>query len=227
MGRPPAIDLAYADCEFPVDEEETLNDADEIVPGSEHSCPSLLQRKKINNPVKENSKYMFVRDVFYSIIQVTLAAKTPSYESIMDTDRKIREAICDYPYSTETPIDPSQPDYHDATASLRDYCQSQCRSICEPLLLPLLLSIDGLTHREAMLYLHRSFFAEAFMDGLDPAKNPQTQFLLPSCLAAYRASSTIIEGFALQFRRCPEFAIRLWPNLIHVLSASVRLGNSH
>ncbi|KZP16269.1 hypothetical protein FIBSPDRAFT_749007, partial [Athelia psychrophila] len=187
VGRPPTMDLAYADCEFPVDEEETLDDAGEVVPG-------------------QNSKYMFIRDIFHSIVEVTLVAKTPSYESIMEVDRKMREAICDYPYSTEIAIDPAHPDYHCATASLRDYCQSQCRSI-------------------SMLYLHRSFFAEAFMDGLDPAKNPQTQFLLPSCLAAYRASSTLIDGFELQFRRCPEFAIRLWPHLMHVVSASIVIGS--
>lgn len=78
---------------------------------------------------------MFIRDIFHSIVEVTLVAKTPSYESIMEVDRKMREAICDYPYSTEIAIDPAHPDYHCATASLRDYCQSQCRSICEPLLL--------------------------------------------------------------------------------------------
>lgn len=33
VGRPPTINLAYADCEFPIDEEESMNEKGEIAPG--------------------------------------------------------------------------------------------------------------------------------------------------------------------------------------------------
>lgn len=38
MGRPPTINLTYADCEFPTDEEQTINEDGEIIPGCKFFC---------------------------------------------------------------------------------------------------------------------------------------------------------------------------------------------
>lgn len=76
-------------------------------------------------------KYIFIRDVFTPIIEATLAAKTSSYATIMDLDRRIREA--DFPFATEPIVHPDDPNYHSITHSIRDYCTSQARAICEPI----------------------------------------------------------------------------------------------
>lgn len=57
-----------------------------------------------------------------------------------------------------------------------------------------------------MLYLHRSFFAQAM---LDHPNNPLLSPFAPSFLTAYRSASVIIKASAHLFERCGAMAMRL------------------
>lgn len=91
MGRPPAIHFSFVDCEFPNDEEATLNNDGQIENGCRfyflfvHHNPylSLVWRMK----------HIFAREVFMPIIETTLTAKPNSYAAVLNLDRKVREAV--------------------------------------------------------------------------------------------------------------------------------------
>lgn len=71
-----------------------------------------------------------------------------------------------------------------------------------------------------MLYLHRSFFAQAVLDY--PA-NPLLSQFAPSFLTAYRCASVIIRAAAHQFERCAALAMRVWFLMYHTFSAAVSI----
>jgi hypothetical protein len=68
-----------------------------------------------------------------------------------------------------------------------------------------------------MLYLHRSFFAQAV---LDYPTNPLLSPFAPSFLTAYRCASVIIRAAAHQFERCALISMRIWFLLCHTFSAA-------
>lgn len=76
----------------------------------------------------------------------------------------------------------------------------------------------------AMLYLHRSFFAQAM---LDHPTNPLLSPFAPSFLTAYRCAAVIIRASAHQFDRCAEMAMRVWILMYHMFSAAVRSAYFH
>ncbi|KZP18363.1 hypothetical protein FIBSPDRAFT_933487 [Athelia psychrophila] len=68
-GRPPSIELSYVDCALPTCDEEDYD------------------------AQFWNWKYQFIRDVFGSVVKLTLAAAPPSYKLILELDRKVREMV--------------------------------------------------------------------------------------------------------------------------------------
>ncbi|RXW14395.1 hypothetical protein EST38_g11457 [Candolleomyces aberdarensis] len=73
LGRPPSIRLSYVDCEFPIDDEASMDDKGNTLTGY------------------YRWKYEFSRDLFSCVIEQTLAAEPPKYETILELDRKVRE----------------------------------------------------------------------------------------------------------------------------------------
>ena len=69
-----------------------------------------------------------------------------------------------------------------------------------------------------MIYLHRSFFAQAM---LDHPINPLLSPFAPSFLTAYHCATIYIKASAKLFDRCAEMAMRLWFLLYHTFSAAV------
>jgi len=59
----------------------------------------------------------------------------------------------------------------------------------------------------ALLYIHRSFFAQAMLD--HPA-NPLRSPFAPSFLAAYRCASGVIKSSLNHYARFPELSARWW-----------------
>ncbi|KAG1874537.1 fungal-specific transcription factor domain-containing protein [Suillus subalutaceus] len=82
LGRPPSNRLSYVDCEFPEDETTTMNDQGEVEIGF------------------WRWKYTFARDVISQIIELTLSAELPSYDTILELDRKVREQVVRDDYTT-------------------------------------------------------------------------------------------------------------------------------
>ncbi|KAJ3921626.1 fungal-specific transcription factor domain-containing protein, partial [Lentinula edodes] len=185
LGRPPSIHLSFVDCEFPTDEEATLSDTEGEVMGF------------------WRMKYTFAREGFTPVISTTLTAKSPTYSTIMDLDRKIRELSLPPGFKPYVSLYEDGPDiYHDSHLALRDFYASQHRTV-------------------TMLYLHRSFFAHAM---LTHPSNPLMSPFALSFLAAYRAASVIIKAAVHFYDRCPAVVPRVWFLTYHVFSAAMTVG---
>ncbi|KAF9450696.1 hypothetical protein P691DRAFT_664764 [Macrolepiota fuliginosa MF-IS2] len=184
LGRPPAIHLSYVDCEFPLDEEATLDSA-----GSSHNGFWKM-------------KHVFAKDIFYAVAAATLTAKAPSYKTVLDLDRKVREMSFPAYFKPYVTREEGEEEFYSSSLSLRGFYASQHRTV-------------------TMLYLHRSFFAQAVLDY--PA-NPLLSPFAPSFLTAYRCASVIIRASAHQFERCAALAMRVWFLMYHTFSAAVIVG---
>ncbi|KAJ7689582.1 fungal-specific transcription factor domain-containing protein [Mycena rosella] len=148
------------------------------------------------------SKYHFARDIWMALAETTLTAKVPGYATVLELDRRVRElSVPDSfkPYATRAD---GEEEYYSSAASLRGFYASQYRTI-------------------TMIYLHRSFFAQAMLDF--PA-NPLRSPFATSFLTAYRSASVIIKATAYQFDRCAEMAMRVWFLLHHTFSAAIIAG---
>ncbi|KAF5372365.1 hypothetical protein D9615_009254 [Tricholomella constricta] len=184
LGRPPAMHLSYVDCEFPIDEEATLSDTGEIQNGF------------------WRMKYTFGRDMFLAVADTTLVAKSPSYTTVLDLDRKVREVSFPTSFKPYVSLEDGEEAYYSSSLSLQGFYASQHRTV-------------------TMIYLHRSFFAQAM---LDHPSNPLLSAFAPSFLTAYRCASIIIKASAHQFDRCAEMAMRAWFLMYHTFSAAIIVG---
>ncbi|KAG6888304.1 hypothetical protein C0995_009303 [Termitomyces sp. Mi166 len=184
LGRPPAMHLSYIDCEFPIDEEATLSDKGEIQNGF------------------WRMKYTFGRDLFLAVSDATLVAKSPSYSTILEIDRKVREVTLPTSFKPYVTREDGDDIYYSSSHSLQGFYASQHRTV-------------------TMIYLHRSFFAQAM---LDYPTNPLLSPFAPSFLTAFRSASVIIRASAHQFDRCAEMAMRVWFLMYHTFSAAIIVG---
>lgn len=69
-----------------------------------------------------------------------------------------------------------------------------------------------------MLYIHRSFFAQAM---LDFPTNPLRSPFAPSFLAAYRCASATIKSTIVSYQKHPELLSRFWSLWNNLMSAAV------
>lgn len=181
LGRPPSVRLSYIDCEFPLDEEATLD-------AEGNSLKGYYQWK-----------YEFTKDIFASVIELTLTAEAPQYQTILELDRKVREKTL--PQHLNVFISPE--DEHCTPSIYMKKCLlGQYRSI-------------------TLLYLHRSFFAQAM---LDHPTNPLRSPYAPSFLAAYRCASGVIKSSLNHYDRFPELCGRWWGIWTHLFSAAIIVG---
>ncbi|KAG1779822.1 fungal-specific transcription factor domain-containing protein [Suillus placidus] len=183
LGRPPSNRLSYVDCEFPEDETTTMNDQGEVEIGF------------------WRWKHTFTRDVISQVTELTLSAELPSYDTILELDRKVREQVLPPPLNLYRSS--VQDDYTTPSAYIRGRILFQFRTI-------------------TMLTIHRSFFAQAL---LDFPTNPLCSPYAPSFLAAYRCASATIKTTILNFQMFPDLFMRWWPIWSHLLSAAVIVGS--
>ncbi|KAL4081790.1 fungal-specific transcription factor domain-containing protein [Scleroderma yunnanense] len=182
LGRPPSASLSYIDCEFPEDDTATINDKGEIETGF------------------FRWKHSFTKDVFMPVLELTLSAVPPSYDTILDLDRKVREKVL--PPSLNLYRSSSSDEYTTPSSYIRGRLLSQFRT-------------------QTMLYIHRSFFAQAM---LDFPTNPLRSPFAPSFLAAYRCASAIIKTTVVNFQKYPELFTRFWTMWSNLMSAAVIVG---
>ncbi|KAL0575544.1 hypothetical protein V5O48_006418 [Marasmius crinis-equi] len=221
LGRPPSVNLSFVDCEFPVDEEATLK----TLPKEEPSADANGQGSDSNGDIKQEivdgfwrTKYRFSRDCFTAVIDATLTAKAPSYETVLKLDRKVVLSSTSVfigllslsqvrehqlPIKANVSIEEDGEDvYRSSSLTLRDFYGGQYRTV-------------------TMLYLHRSFFAHAM---LTSPSNPFLSPFAPSFLAAYRAASMLVKAGVQMYDRCPQITGRVWFLMYHVFSAAVVVG---
>ncbi|KAJ7179896.1 fungal-specific transcription factor domain-containing protein [Mycena crocata] len=181
LGRPPSIRLSYVDCEFPANENTTLD---------ENGNPQVGYYEW---------KYNFTRDVFSIITERTLTAESPTYETILELDRLVRAKTL--------------PPYLNVFLGRED-------ANCTPLTY-MRGCLLGQFRSIALLYIHRTFFAQAMLDHpVNPLRSPYA----PSFLAAYRCASAIVKSTLAHFERFPELCCRWWGIWTHLFSAAVIVG---
>ncbi|KIY46632.1 hypothetical protein FISHEDRAFT_75449 [Fistulina hepatica ATCC 64428] len=181
LGRPPAIRLSYVDCEFPI------NDG---VGVDEDGQPKVGYTRWRNE---------FVRDILSVVIENTLTAAPPSYDTILELDRKVREKSL--PPHLNVFLNAQDQSFTPGTY-MRGCVLGQYRSV-------------------ALLYIHRSFFAQAM---LDYPSNPLRSPYAPSFLAAYRCASNVIKSNLNHFDRFPDLCVRWWSTWTHLFSAAIIVG---
>ncbi|KAF6762713.1 fungal-specific transcription factor domain-containing protein [Ephemerocybe angulata] len=182
LGRPPSIRLSYIDCEFPTDDEAAIDEHGNVMVGY------------------YRWKYEFARDIFPFLIEHTLAAEAPKYETILELDRKVREKTLPPHLNVFMNVDD---DNCTPSVYMRRCLLGQYRSV-------------------ALLYIHRSFFAQAM---LDHPSNPLRSPYAPSFLAAYRCASGVIKSCLNHFDRFPDLCGRWWGVWTHLFSAAVIVGS--
>ncbi|KIM68627.1 hypothetical protein SCLCIDRAFT_13431 [Scleroderma citrinum Foug A] len=182
LGRPPSASLSYIDCEFPEDDATTINDKGEIEMGF------------------FRWKHSFTKDIFMPVLELTLSAVPPGYETILDLDRKVREKVL--PPALNLYRSGSADEYTSPSSYIRGRVLSQFRTA-------------------TMLYIHRSFFAQAM---LDFPTNPLRSPFAPSFLAAYRCASATIKSTIVSYQKHPELLSRFWSLWNNLMSAAVIVG---
>ncbi|KAJ7744540.1 fungal-specific transcription factor domain-containing protein [Mycena maculata] len=144
-------------------------------------------------------KYTFTRDVFSIITERTLTAESPTYETVLELDRLVRAKTL----PSHLNVFLGRED-ENCTPSvyMRGCLLGQFRSV-------------------ALLYIHRTFFAQAMLDHpVNPLRSPYA----PSFLAAYRCASGMIKANLNHFERFPELCCRWWVVWTHLFSAAIIVG---
>ncbi|KAE9408894.1 hypothetical protein BT96DRAFT_932215 [Gymnopus androsaceus JB14] len=207
-GRPPSFSLAYIDCSFP--QYEGVNKKDG---GQKDSSPPTnrgatayekMEKAKKEGYAFEIWQFRFASECVAEVISRTLTAEAPTYATIMELDRKVREF----------PLPDGFTD-RGAGSSAKDAGFGG-------------VSNSGMKYNnpptaesEVLMYIHRSFFAQAI---IEQPTNPLKSVYAPSFLAAYRASATILKSIREQFIVWPNSCARFWTMWTFAFSAAVTRG---
>ncbi|KAF7987007.1 hypothetical protein HWV62_97 [Athelia sp. TMB] len=178
LGRPPSIELSYVDCAFPRQSEDVETQF-------------------------RNWVYQFIRDVFGSVVKLTLAAVPPSYTKILELDRKVRDMIVPPAVNEFLALRADTSGRISPGAYMKGCLLSQLRSM-------------------SMLFIHKSFFAQAL---LDHPENPLRSAYATSFLAAYRSASAIIRTAIGQISGFPDLFLRWWPIWSQLFSSAIIVGS--
>ncbi|KAI0630478.1 hypothetical protein C8Q77DRAFT_1063524 [Trametes polyzona] len=183
-GRPPVIQREYIDCKFPTPT-STPDDED----GEEPEAAF------------ETWGFRFALQCVSEVASKTLTSEAPSYETIMELDRKVRE----FPIPADA-------------AAMREDLESPPDSEVPPLQESMIRFVLSHSREVILLFLHRSFFAQAI---IDCPRNPLRSAYAHSFLAAYRASGTILKVVRDQFTLYPGMCARFWVIWTFAFSSAV------
>ncbi|KAF9078563.1 hypothetical protein BDP27DRAFT_1440995 [Rhodocollybia butyracea] len=177
VGRPPNISPEFIDCRIPTAEEEALYQQGEFpigfgVWGFQVTAKCLLP-----------------------LVETTLSAKPPSYDSVLELDTRIRQTVVP-PKADNDPLD-------DRTAiSMRTFVRSHYQHLL-------------------LLYLHRGFFTQAMSEyPSNPLLSPHHK----SVVAAYQSACAVLDDTREQFQRKPRLVCRIWRIWTFAFSAAVIVG---
>ncbi|KAF5347063.1 hypothetical protein D9758_011653 [Tetrapyrgos nigripes] len=206
-GRPPAFSLAYIDCAFPVYEGVNEKDGKTGEEGQQASTGNTGDKTGAAFGVWQ---FRFAAECVAEVTARTLTAEAPTYATIMDLDRKVREFPLPEgfgPSSTSSSGlnvngSPSQAKEEDLAMSFRRCVLDHIRET-------------------VLMYIHRAFFAQAI---IEHPTNPLKSHYAPSFLAAYRASGTILKSIREQFAIWPIASARFWTMWTFAFTAAVVFG---
>ncbi|KAH9851966.1 hypothetical protein C2E23DRAFT_828394 [Lenzites betulinus] len=183
-GRPPVIQREYIDCKFPTPL-STPEDEDGEEPDAAF----------------ETWGFRFALQCVAEVASKTLTSEAPSYETIMELDRKVRE----FPIPADA-------------AALQEDLETPPDSEPPPLQESMIRFVLSHSREVILLFLHRSFFAQAI---IDCPRNPLRSAYAHSFLAAYRASGTILKVIREQFTLYPGMCARFWVIWTFAFSSAV------
>ncbi|TFK56434.1 hypothetical protein OE88DRAFT_16711 [Heliocybe sulcata] len=178
FGRPPTISLEFVECDFPPDD-------------SDFACNS--DQKPMGYHMWTIQYAVMLRN---SIVPAAFGAKLPSYSTILDLDRKVREF----------PV----PGY------LRPTCEA-FRST-DPMYL--FMQRGGVLHKKeaTLLYLHRGYFAQALQES---PEDPLRHKYGTSVMAAYRSAYRLIIGLRDLFNLYAKPLSRMTIAWSHLFSGAI------
>ncbi|KAJ7677898.1 fungal-specific transcription factor domain-containing protein [Mycena polygramma] len=154
-GRPPSFSLAYIDCSFP-----------------------KYEGAKAKDGIFEVWQFRFAAECVAEVTARTLTAEAPSYATIMELDRKVRE----FPLP---PLDDAAPG--DVGASLQ-------RCVLEHI------------RETVLMYIHRSFFAQAIIEQpVNPLKSTYAPSFLAAYRASATILKSVRAQFAVMPNACARF----------------------
>ncbi|TDL27742.1 hypothetical protein BD410DRAFT_327726 [Rickenella mellea] len=146
-------------------------------------------------------KAKFGAECVTAVVEGTLTAASPKYTHILDLDRKIRDLPLPRYADCAAPVDNSG--IGKLAGVMKHYMPINYRGFI-------------------LVYLHRSFFAQALCD--HPTDPFRSQYA-PSFLAAYEAACSILGALREQFALFPEKIARFWPLWTHAFSSAVIVGS--
>lgn len=139
----------------------------------------------------------FTKECIGPLTARILTATVPPYPTILELDAKIR----DFPlpsFPSHIPLDPSRP-----ALVMARFVLSHAREV-------------------TLLFLHRSFFAQAMVD--DPM-NPLRSQYAPSFLATYRSAMHVLKSIREEFEIVPALCARFWMPWTYAFSSAVVFGS--
>ncbi|KAG6849964.1 hypothetical protein H0H93_003153 [Arthromyces matolae] len=214
-GRPPSFSLAYIDCSFPDARDNVSGEGPEAGFGGAFSTWQCR----------------FAAECVAEVTARTLTPETPTYATIMELDKKVREF----------PLPPGMGDgamgkkqakestgntegEEDLAWSFQKCVLDHIRETGGLLIYPsqhASHTVLDLLFCLVLMYIHRSFFAQAIIEHpANPLKSPYA----PSFLAAYRAASTILKSVREQFSIWPNSSARFWTMWTFAFSAAIVFG---
>ncbi|KAL0956432.1 hypothetical protein HGRIS_002580 [Hohenbuehelia grisea] len=182
VGRPSGLRLSYVNCELPAPTDHGT--------GNDSHVANLYERYK----------YEFVKDVASEVLELSLTAQPPEYQTILDLDKKLREKVPPKELTLDVILS-------DDSLSVTQYMRV-C-SLCQ-------------FRAATTFYIHRPYFAQAM---LDHPTNPFQSPYAPSFLAAYRCASEVIQLSGSHSRKLPEICIRWWSFWTNLLSSAIIVGS--
>ncbi|KIJ42345.1 hypothetical protein M422DRAFT_208868 [Sphaerobolus stellatus SS14] len=164
--------------------------------------PLINEKGQVEPSFHHIWKYVYRRECLIPVVEQAFAAKSPSYATILRLDRMVREFEIPKSLQLGTPGDPTQKN-SSLSLSMQRYML-----FCEK--------------ETSLLYLHRSFFAQAVCDCPD---NPLESKYATSVSATYRSACLIVAGTHDATVRHPELAARFWWFWSNLFSAAIVLGS--
>ncbi|KAJ7032205.1 fungal-specific transcription factor domain-containing protein, partial [Mycena alexandri] len=182
FARPLTISAADISCEFPADTEQTMDSEGRTIPGYYHT------------------KWRFTKEVTAPIAQAFTGATLPTYEEVLDLDRRLRQFMESVPFA-----------HYARTANEKGTFLAYVQAHMIP-------RFAG----NLMLYIHRGYFTQALKDR---PLNPLDSTYAASFLAAYRGASMLIKSDARSCALYPDLFHRWWPIWKSLVNAAFIAGS--
>ncbi|KIK61560.1 hypothetical protein GYMLUDRAFT_96415 [Collybiopsis luxurians FD-317 M1] len=193
-GRPPSFSLAHIDTQKPFP--TTKNTHGEV------EMPFAAW------------KYSFSSECLSLLMDQAFGARPPSYKSIQDMDKKVRNYY--------VPPSLQIPGFGGASVGRELEQQPTIELVMQRYIAFAIREISASIILKALFYLHRGFFARALEDSpIDPMGSKYA----PSVLAAYTSACTFVSLINSMFKQYPVLTERMWFLFTHVFSCAIVLGS--